>query len=208
MLWCEARSLLVDEKILEETKNKGSGATGTQKASSRWKMLTISQSSRNAKRSKRLVDWGQTWFLRTRCWQLKEMNETIAGALFHHQQRADFKGWIPCLWSFVGTCSVLVGCWVSVNVTGWYKKDGNQQDQEGSKRTDCGPSIQFSGRMSKRFRPHNPKTLKSVGKDQGSKRRKALQETVYTGITLQAEIEQLSLAAVFSERASDDRHIF
>ena len=28
---------------------------------------------------------------------------------------------------------------------------------------------------------------------------------VCTGITLQAEIEQLSLAAVFSERASDDR---
>ena len=85
---------------------------------------------------------------------------------------------------------------------------GNQQDQQGSKRTDCGPSIQFSGRMSKRLRPHGPKTLKSVGKDQGSKRRKALQETVYTGITLQAEIEQLSLAAVFSERASDDRHVF
>ena len=85
---------------------------------------------------------------------------------------------------------------------------GNQQDQQGSKRTDCGLSIHFLGRMSKRLRPHGPETLKSVGKDQGPKRRKALQETVYTGITLQAEIKQLSLAAAFSERASDDRHVF
>lgn len=61
----------------------------------------------------------------------------------------------------------------------------------------------------KKWRPQGPeKGLERIKDQQGSTRRKTLQETVYAGMTLQAEIEQLSLAAVFSERASDDdRHV-
>ena len=54
----------------------------------------------------------------TRCGQFNKLNGAIVAALFHHEQRAASKGWIPCLWSFVGTCSLLVGSWASVNVTG------------------------------------------------------------------------------------------
>ena len=91
-----------------------------------------------------------------------------------------------------------------------HKKRQNQQDQ-GSKRTDCGCSSQFPGRVSKNGDPKAPRHQKGserIKDQQGSTRRKTLQETVYAGMTLQAEIEQLSLAAVFSERASDDdRHV-